>query len=170
VFGVPGAHNSVKNLVKFCSRSWSWKNRVHVCDFPKPVQDDATTPRYHRRDHLSHGMMRSQHVHSKDALELFIAGSFEFTYMRHSGAVDQDVHTRKLQNLTENIGCLYCIGKVAQMRSRKSAKLGNPFRGLLCCFAVEIDDANDSPVLREAERNRLTDTARSSCYHSHFVI
>jgi hypothetical protein len=30
VFGVPGAHNLVKNLVKFCSRSWPWRNRFRA--------------------------------------------------------------------------------------------------------------------------------------------
>jgi hypothetical protein len=30
VFGVPAAHNLVKNLVKFCSRSWPWRSRSHL--------------------------------------------------------------------------------------------------------------------------------------------
>jgi hypothetical protein len=29
-FGVPAAHNLVKNLVKFCSRSWPWRNRFRA--------------------------------------------------------------------------------------------------------------------------------------------
>jgi hypothetical protein len=29
-FGAPAAHNSVKNLVKFCSRSWPWRSRSHI--------------------------------------------------------------------------------------------------------------------------------------------
>lgn len=30
VFGVPAARNSVKNSVKFCSRSWPWRSRSHI--------------------------------------------------------------------------------------------------------------------------------------------
>src|SRR5882757_7936729 len=115
-------------------------------------------------------MVGSQDVHAEDAFEIFIGRVVELSYMRDACTVDQDVDTGELQNLVEYLFCRCRIGEVAWVRGRDSAELRDSFRCLLCGFAVQIYDADDSAMLGEAEGNRLTYTTSAACHQGHFVI
>src|SRR5882757_7534004 len=115
-------------------------------------------------------MVGSQDVHAEDAFEIFIGCVVEPSYMGDARTVDQDVDTGKLQNLVEYLFCRCRIGEIAQVRGRDSAELRDSFRCLLCGFAVQIYDADDSAMLGETEGNRLAYTTGAACYQGHLVV
>ena len=48
--------------------------------------------------------------------------------------------------------------------------MGDSSDRLLCRFFVQVYDADGGAMLREAESDRLSDTASPACYQGHFVV
>src|SRR5438270_12652547 len=115
-------------------------------------------------------MVGSQNIDAEDAFKILITGVVQPSYMGDTCTVDQDVDTGKLQDFLECRSCPDRVGKVALVRGRGSAELGDSFCCLLCGFTIQIYDANGSAMLGEAKGNRLAYTTSPACHQGHLIV
>ena len=56
------------------------------------------------------------------------------------------------------------------MHGRASTELPDSIGRILRGLFIQVQNADGSPMLGEADGNRLADTAGPACYQSHFII